>query len=101
MKLSAHIETLKAAQGHALRLATIDVDLAHGDWPEERRAAQVARFEAERLVDLASPIARAWRRDGIHSRIAASSFYRWLASELWPGDVTDKELLEFAMARGT
>ena len=70
------------------------------DWPEERRAAHVMRFEAERLVDLASPIARAWRRDGIHSRIAASSFYRWLAAELWPGEVTDKELLEFAMARG-
>ena len=51
------------------------------------------------MADLAAPIARAWRRDGIHSRIAAGSFYRWLATQLWPGDVTDRELLEFAMSR--
>lgn len=63
------------------------------------RAGKVASFEAERLGDLATPIAKAWKRDGIKSRIAASSFYRWLAGELWPGDVSDKELLEFAMAR--
>jgi hypothetical protein len=66
---------------------------------EGERSSQVARFESERLVDLASPIAKAWRRDGISSRIAASTFYRWLAGVMWPGEVTDKELLEFAMSR--
>jgi hypothetical protein len=63
------------------------------------QAAKVARFEVERLSELASPIAKAWKRDGIKSRIAASSFYRWLAADLWPGEVSDKDLLEFAMSR--
>ena len=66
---------------------------------ESGRAAHVARFEEHRLGELASPIAKAWRRDGVKSRIAASSFFRWLASSMWPGEVTDKQLLEFAMDR--
>jgi len=52
-----------------------------------------------RMIELASPIAKAWRRDGVKSRIAASSFFRWLAASMWPGEVTDKQLLEFAMNR--
>ena len=71
------------------------------EMPEGDRAEHVAKFEAERLGDLASPIAKAWRRDRIKSRIAASSFFRWLAGTMWPGEVTDKELLEFAMSRAT
>ena len=66
---------------------------------EAQRSDQLQRFETERLGELASPIAKAWRRDGINSRIAASSFFRWLPSALWPGQVTDKELLDFAMSR--
>ena len=66
---------------------------------EAEKLSNIARFESERLNDLASPIAKAWRRDGVNSRIAASSFFRWLASSMWPGDVTDKQLLEFAMSR--
>jgi len=71
------------------------------EMPDHQKAEHVTRFEAERLIDLASPIAKAWRRDGVKSRIAASSFFRWLASTMWPGEVTAKELLEFAMARET
>ena len=63
------------------------------------KAGHIARFEDERLTELASPIAKAWRRDGVKSRIAASSFFRWLSSSMWPGEVTDKQLLEFAMNR--
>lgn len=69
------------------------------EMPDADQAGKIAAFEAERLPDLASPIARAWRRDGIKSRVAASTFFRWLAGSLWPGEVTDKELLEFAMSR--
>jgi hypothetical protein len=69
------------------------------EMPAADQATWLTQFEAQRLGDLAAPVARAWRRDGIHSRIAAGTFYRWLASSLWPGEVTDKDLLEFAMSR--
>jgi hypothetical protein len=58
------------------------------------------RFEAERLAEVAAPIARAWRRDGPQSRIAATTFFRWLAEDTWPGAPTDTVLLEFALQRG-
>jgi hypothetical protein len=69
------------------------------EMPAADQDTKIAAFEAERLPELAAPIAKAWRRDGIKSRIAASTFYRWLASSMWPGGVTDKELLEFTMSR--
>lgn len=69
------------------------------EMPDADQAARIEAFEAERLPDLAVPIAKAWRRDGIKSRVAASTFFRWLAGNMWPGEVTDKELLEFAMSR--
>lgn len=71
------------------------------EMPEADRAEKIAAFEAEHLPELAAPIARAWRRDQVKSRVAASTFFRWLASSLWPGEVTDKELLEFALSRGS
>jgi hypothetical protein len=69
------------------------------EMPEPQRAEQIARFESERLNEVAAPIARAWRADGVKSRIAASTFYRWLAESMWPGEVTAEQLLEFAMTR--
>ena len=69
------------------------------EMPDAEKAGHIARFEEERLSKLAYPIAKAWRRDGVRSRIAASTFFRWLAASMWPGDVTDKQLLEFAMNR--
>ena len=69
------------------------------EMPESEKATHIALFDDERLSALASPIAKAWRRDGVKSRIAASSFFRWLAASMWPGEVTDKQLLEFAMNR--
>jgi hypothetical protein len=66
---------------------------------ESEKVSCISRFEDERLAELALPIAKAWRRDGVKSRIAASTFFRWLAASMWPGEVTDKKLLEFAIDR--
>lgn len=79
---------------------TAEAKRQYGEKLEAEKVALLVRFESEKLSELAPPIAKAWRRDGINSRIAASSFYRWLAHQLWPGEVSDKELLEFAMSRG-
>jgi len=69
------------------------------EMPKQEQAERITQFEVERLGELASPIEKAWKRDGVNSRIAASSFYRWLAGAMWPDEVTDKELLEFAMSK--
>ena len=58
------------------------------------------RFEQQRLHEVATPIARAWRRDGPASRIAATTFYKWLAQDTWPEEPTDRVLLDFALQRG-
>jgi len=59
-----------------------------------------SRFETERLGQIAAPIARAWRRDGPASRIAATTFHRWLAQVTWPEEPSDRVLLDFALAQG-
>jgi len=67
--------------------------------PETRRRECITAFEEQRLSELPSPIARSWRKEGVNSLVASSSFFRWLAVHLWTDAVTDKELLEFAVAR--
>lgn len=69
------------------------------EMPDAERATLIERFEHDELPRLASVIVKAWARDGVKSRVAATSFFRWLAIELSPGEVTDKDLLEFAMSR--
>jgi hypothetical protein len=69
------------------------------DMPDRQRAELLGRFEGERLPGLATPIARAWQRDGTAGKIAGSLFFRWMATITWPGEVTDKELLEFAISQ--
>lgn len=59
-----------------------------------------SQFEAQRLDQLALPIARAWRRDGPASRVAASTFYKWVAQSTWPEEPSDRVLLDFALQRG-
>ncbi|MGE0314373.1 MAG: RepB family plasmid replication initiator protein [Lautropia sp.] len=70
---------------------------------EEMDTAQQAelrtRFDASAMGELPKPIATAWTREGTKSRIAASSFFRWMASSLWPEAPTEKALLDFAVAR--
>lgn len=67
---------------------------------EPAKALLRLRFEAERLAEVAPPIARAWRRDGTDSRIAATTFFKWLASDSWPEEPSDRVLLDFALQRG-
>ncbi len=93
-------EKLQRLREEWLRHKATEARSLFDEMPEPDRAAYLGRFEAERVSELAPPVAKAWKRDGIHSRIAASSFYRWLSSAMWPGSVTDKALLEFAMSRG-
>jgi hypothetical protein len=63
------------------------------------REQHLQRFIDERLPDLPTPIARAFKRDGVRSRVASGTFFRWLAAQLWPEPVTDTDLLEFALTR--
>jgi hypothetical protein len=72
----------------------------YSEMPDHEQTALAERFATERLGELASPIAKAWRKDGVNSRIASSTFFRWVSTEMWPGEVTDTQLLEFAMTRG-
>lgn len=58
------------------------------------------RFEIEQLPELATPIVRAWQRDGPNSRIARGSFFRWVANVTWPEELTDSKLLDFAISKG-
>ena len=70
------------------------------EMPQPMQTEVRARFEAERLDQVAAPIARAWRRDGPASRVAATTFYRWLAQDTWPEEPTDRVLLDFALQQG-
>ena len=68
--------------------------------PQPMQAEVRTRFVAERLDQGAGPIARAWRRDGPASRVAATTFFRWLAEDTWPEEPSDRVLLDFALQRG-
>lgn len=70
------------------------------EMPQDQQDQWRRGFERNRLEQLAPPIAKAWRRDGPASRIAGTSFFRWLAQETWPETPTDKTLLHFALSRG-
>jgi hypothetical protein len=70
------------------------------EMPPPMQAEVRTRFEAERLDQVAAPIARAWRRDGPASRVAATTFFRWLAEDTWPEEPSDRVLLDFALQRG-
>ncbi|MEJ8850015.1 replication initiation protein [Variovorax rhizosphaerae] len=77
-----------------------EAKVVFNEMPESMQSEVKTRFEAERLERVANPIARAWRRDGPASRIAATTFFKWLAQETWPEEPTDRVLLDFALQRG-
>lgn len=66
---------------------------------DSERESYFQRFETDQLPSLAGPIVKAWRRDKVNGRLSATYFYGWLAGVLWPGEVTDKDLLEFAISK--
>lgn len=67
---------------------------------DAQKTATKESFEKTKLNSLASPIARAWRRDGPESRIASSSFFRWLVETTWKESVSDQTLIDFALSNG-
>jgi hypothetical protein len=97
LSMGERLERLREEWKHAKSLEARAIFAA---MPEAEQRGLVDRFEVERLADLASPIARAWRRDGVHSKVASSSFFRWVVGTIWPEGDTEKALLEFALARG-
>lgn len=64
------------------------------------RAEMQRHFEESQLAGMMEPIARAWRRDGPASKIASPIFFRWLARRSSQAEPTEKDLLEFAIAKG-
>lgn len=78
---------------------TLEAKALFDEMPQADRQQHLARFEDQRVHELPSPIAKAWRRDGVTSRVASGTFYRWLATEMWPAPVTDSMLLAFALSR--
>lgn len=63
---------------------------------DEKTALQV-RFEAEALSSLGAQVATAWRKTGMKSKLASTSFFTWLAVTTW-GEPTETDLLEFMLA---
>ncbi|WP_157271711.1 replication initiation protein [Azohydromonas aeria] len=77
-----------------------DCEARYQALPEEERERLRHAFEDEALPALMAPIARAWERDGPASRVAGPLFLRWLARRWISAEPTEKDLLEFAIARG-
>ncbi len=72
----------------------------YGEMMQDMQQETRTRFEVARLDHLASPIAKAWKKDGPASRLAATSFFRWLAEDTWPEEPTDKVMLDYALQKG-
>jgi plasmid replication initiation protein len=67
---------------------------------EIQKTESIALFEKDKLNTMPMPIVKAWKRDGVQSKIAASSFFRWLAQTTWNQDISDEKLIEFALSKG-
>ncbi len=70
------------------------------DLSADERAQHQREFEDSQLVGMMEPIVRAWRRDGPASKVASPIFFRWLAGRSGTPPPNEKDLLEFAIAKG-
>jgi hypothetical protein len=70
------------------------------EMPDIERARLREDFASNKLGTLAPPIAKAWRKDGPESRIAATAFFRWLSDTTWTQEVTEQMLMDFALSEG-
>ncbi|MEO8631339.1 MAG: replication initiation protein, partial [Betaproteobacteria bacterium] len=96
--VKASIETIRAEWERAQANAAEKHFAGQG---REARDELQREFEASQLASIMEPIAKAWRRDGPASKIAGPIFFRWLAARSWASEPSDKDLLEFAVAKGT
>ncbi|WP_084151143.1 replication initiation protein [Azohydromonas australica] len=77
-----------------------DCEARYAALPAEEQERLRQAFQEEAVPGLMAPIARAWERDGPSSRIAGPLFLRWLVRRWLLAEPTEKDLLEFAIARG-
>lgn len=64
--------------------------------PENDRKDVLARFETIVLPSLGATVVADWKKRGTTGKLAASSFFHWLAVETW-GEPTEGDLLEFML----
>ncbi|WP_454909648.1 hypothetical protein, partial [Variovorax gossypii] len=63
-----------------------------------RQAVLTAQFESEEVPKMLAAIARAWAEEGIDSRSAKHTFFRWLATRPPYEEPDSEQLLEFSLA---
>jgi len=63
-----------------------------------RRQTLLSRFDAEEVPKMMEAIARAWHTEGIASKSAKHTFFKWLATSMPNMDPDAELLLEFTLA---
>jgi hypothetical protein len=65
---------------------------------EEERELARQTFEESVLPELGSHMRDDWRKRGLDSKLAETSFFDWLARKTW-GEPTDGDLLAFTLSQ--
>ncbi|MDR5857089.1 replication initiation protein [Caballeronia sp. LZ062] len=65
---------------------------------EEERELARQSFEEELLPELGAHMRDDWRKRGLESKLAETSFFDWLARKTW-GEPTDGDLLAFTLSQ--
>ncbi len=97
LAIKASVQTIRDEWERA-QVKQADERFAHLS-PRDRVQLQ-QEFEESQLVGMMEPIVRAWRREGPASKIASPLFFRWLAGRAADAEPSEKDLLEFAIAKG-